>query len=104
MGKDGDALALYNDVHTQATKTIEPSKLPVSNETIGGCERVLYIVMLYIDPRKGVPRSQQKAIKKRWEFIDSLFQEQQKLATRKESIFFEARFAQQLATSGQLSY
>lgn len=78
------ALALYNDVLTQATRTIEPSKLPVSIETIGDCERVLCIVMLYTGPRKGVPGLDRKGAKKRWEFIDSLLQEQQKLAAAKD--------------------
>jgi len=73
------ASALYHDVHTLATKTIEPSKLPVSIETIGECERVLYIVKLYTSPRKGVPGLDRKGANQRWEFINSLLQEQQQL-------------------------
>lgn len=79
------ALAVQNKVLGQVTRLpVRPSKLPISIETIQDCERVLYIVMLYTAPRKSVPGLDRKASHDRWEYIDSLLQDQQKLAAAKD--------------------
>lgn len=79
------ALVVYHDVHTQVTRLpVRPSELPVSFGKIEDCERILHIVKLYTGPRKGVAGFDRRGSIRRWEFINSLLQEQLKLAAAKD--------------------
>lgn len=99
------ALELYNYVHTQATKTVAPSKLPISFEEIRGCELVLYVVKLYTGSDLDVPRLDKESANERWEFIDSLLKAQQKLlaatAVNEDKLLFNEAESHLLALYGR---